>query len=79
MLFKTDWLIEQQISKYFSRLSTPTKIDLLKSSPSGGMNEDEENDADDLVSEVETDWTRKETRRDPEIFRGRLLGKVHLP
>ena len=55
MLFKTDWLIEQQISKYFSRLSTPTKIDLLKSSPSGGMNEDEENDADDLVSEVETD------------------------
>ena len=54
MLFKTDWLIEQQIAQYFSR-STPTKIDLLKSAPSGSMNEDEENDADDLVSEVETD------------------------
>ena len=79
MLFKTDWLIEQQIAQYFSRLSTPTKIDLLKSSPSGSMNEDEENDTDDLVSEVETDWTRKEIRRDPEIFRGRLLGKVQLP
>ena len=55
MLFKTDWLIEQQIAKHFSRLSAPTKIDLLKSSPSGSMNEDEENDTDDLVSEVETD------------------------
>ena len=79
MLFKTDWLLEQQIAQYFSRLSTPTKIDLLKSSPSGSINEDEENDADDLVSEVETDRTRKEIRRDLEIFRGRLQGKVQLP
>ena len=43
------------------------------------MNEDEENDADDLVSEVETDRTRKEIIRDLEIFRGRLQGKVQLP
>ena len=64
MLFKTDWLIEQQIAQYFSRLSTPTKIDLLKRSPSVSMNEDEETDADDLVSEVETDRTRKKIRRD---------------
>ena len=36
--------------------------DLLKSSPSGSMNKDEENDTDDLASEVETDWTRKEEK-----------------
>ena len=55
MLSKANWLIEQQIAQYFSRLSAPTKIDLLKRSPSVSMNEDEETDADDLVSEIETD------------------------
>ena len=59
MLSKTNWFIEQQIAQYFSRLSAPTKIDLLKRSPSVSMNEDEETDADDLVSEIETDRTRR--------------------
>ena len=40
-------------------LSAPAKIDLLKRSPSVSMNEDEETDADDLVSEIETDRTRR--------------------
>ena len=34
MLSKTDWLIEQQIARYFSRLSALTKTGLLKRSPS---------------------------------------------
>ena len=56
MLSKIDWLIEQQIALYFSRLSTVKKIGLLTRSPSLSTNEDEEADADadDLASEVET-------------------------
>ena len=59
MLSKTDWLIELQIARYFSRLSTLTKIGLLKRSSSVSTNEDEEADTDDLASEVETDRTRQ--------------------
>ena len=55
MLPKTHRLIEQQIARYFSRLSTVTKIGLLMRSPSVNMNEEEEADANDLASEVETD------------------------
>ena len=44
LLSETDWLIEQQIARYFSRLSTVTKIGLLTRSPSVDMNEDEEAD-----------------------------------
>ena len=55
MLSKNDRLIQQQIARYFSWLSTVTKIGLLTRSPSVNMNEDEEADADDLASEVETD------------------------
>ena len=55
MLSKTDRLIQQQIARYFSRLSAVTKIGLLTRSLSVNMNEDEEADADDLASEVETD------------------------
>ena len=55
MLSKTDWLIEQQIARCFSGLSAVTKIYLLTRSPSVNMNEDEEADADDLASVVETD------------------------
>ena len=42
MLTKTDRLIQQQIDRYFSRLSAVTKIDLLMRSPSVNMNEDGE-------------------------------------
>ena len=59
VLSKTDWLIELQIARYFSRLSTLTKIGLLKRSSSVSTNEDEEADTDDLASEVETDRTRQ--------------------
>ena len=78
MLSKTDWLIEQQIARYFSRLSAVTKIGLLTRSPSVSMNEDEETDADDLASEVETDRTRQKIRRDLAKFRRRLQERVQL-
>ena len=84
MLSKTDWLIEQQIARYFSRLSALTKIGLLKRSPFVSMNEDEETDADadadvdDLASKVETDRTRQTIRRDLVKFRRRLQERVKL-
>ena len=37
--------------------------------PSVSMNKDEEADADDLATEVETDRTRQKTRRDLAKFR----------
>ena len=52
---KTDRSIQQQIARYFGQLSTVTKIGLLTRSLSVNMNEDEEADANDLASEVETD------------------------
>ena len=78
MLSKTDRLIEQHIAPYFSRLSTVTKIGLLTRSPSVNMNEDEEADANDLASEVETDRTRQKIRRDLAKFRRRLQERVQL-
>ena len=42
------------------------------------MNEDEEADANDLASEVETDQTRQKIRRDLAKFRRRLQEKVQL-
>ena len=45
MLSKTDRLIQQQIARYFSRLSAVTKIGLLMRSPSVNMNEEGEADA----------------------------------
>ena len=42
------------------------------------MNEDEEADANDLASEVETDRTRQKMRRDLAKFRRRLQEKVQL-
>ena len=76
MLPNTHRLIEQQIARYFSRLSTVTKIGLLTRSPSVNMNEDEEADANDLASEVETDRTRQKIRRDLAKFRRRLQERV---
>ena len=78
MLSKTDWLIEQQIARYFSRLSAETKIGLLARSPSVSMNEDERADADYLASEVETDRTGEKIRKDLAKFRRRLQGRVQL-
>ena len=42
------------------------------------MNEDEEADANDLPSEVETDRTRQKIRRDLAKFRRRLQERVQL-
>ena len=42
------------------------------------MNEDEEVDADDLASQVETDRTRQKIRRDFAKFRWRLQEKVQI-
>ena len=78
MLSKTDWLIEQQIARYFSRLSAVTKIGLLMRSPSVNMNKDGEADANDLASEFETDRTRQKIRRDLAKFRRRLQERVQL-
>ena len=80
-LTKTDWLIEQQIARYFTILSTVicrNKICLLTRSPSVNMSEDEEANADDLASEVETDWTRQKIRRDLAKFRRWLQERVQL-
>ena len=77
MLYKTDWLIEQQIAWYFSRISALTKAGLLGRFSSVSMNKDEEVDADDLVSE--TDRTRQKIKRDLEKFRRRLQGRIQLP
>ena len=78
MLSKTDWLIEQQIARYFSRLSAETKIGLSARSPSVSMNEDEGADADNLASEVETYRTGEKIRKDLAKFRRRLQGRVQL-
>ena len=77
MLSKTDRLIQQQIARYFSRLSAVTKIALLMRS-SVNMNEDGEADANDLASEFETDRTRQKISRDLAKFRQRLQERVQL-
>ena len=70
--------VEQQIARYFRRLSAVTKIGLLTRSLSVNMNDDEEADADDLASEVETDRTRQKIRRGLAKFRRRLQQRVQL-
>ena len=75
---KTDRSIQQQIARYFGQLSTVTKIGLLTRSLSVNMNEDEETDANDLASEVETDRTRQKIMRDLAKFRRRLQERVQL-
>ena len=67
MLSKANWLIEQQIARYFSWLSAVTKIGLLTRSPSVSMNGDEEADADDRCPVVSIqsrfDTSRFDTNR----------------
>ena len=67
MFAKTEWLTEQQIARYFSRLSALNKSGQLQRTRSVSMNADEEADADDLVAEAETVQTRQQIRRDLEL------------
>ena len=67
MFAKTDWLTEQQIARYFSRLSALNKSGQLQRTRSVSMTEDEEADADDLAAEAETVQTRRQIRRDLEL------------
>ena len=69
---------KKKIARYFRWLSAVTKIGVLTKSPSLSMNKDEEADADDLASEVETDRTRQKIRRDLGKFRRRLQERVQL-
>ena len=68
-------MIEQEIARYFSRLSALTKIGLSKRSPSANMNEA---DVGNLTSEVETDRTRQKIKRDLAKFR-RILQERSTP
>ena len=65
MLSMTDWLIKQEIARYFSQLSAVTKINLLTRFPSVSMNEDKGADVDVLASKVDTNRTKQKIRRDP--------------
>ena len=67
MFAKSDWLTEQQIARYFSRLSALNKSGQLQRTRSVSINEDEEADADDLAAEAETVRTRQQIRRDLEL------------
>ena len=67
MFTKIDWLTEQQIARYFSRLSALNKSGRLPRTSSVSMNEDEEADADDLADEAETVRRRTQIRRELEL------------
>ena len=67
MFTKIDWLTEQQIARYFSRLSALNKNGQLHRTSSVSMNEDEEADADDLAAEAETVRRRQQIRRELEL------------
>ena len=67
MLSKVDWLTEQRIAQYFSRLSALNKSGQLPRTSSVNMNEDEEGDVDDLAAEVETDQRRQQIRGELEL------------
>ena len=69
MFAKTDWLTEQQIAHYFSRLTALNKSGHLQKTCAVSLNEDEETEDDDLAAETETIQTRQRIiiRRDLEI------------
>ena len=67
MFSKTDWLTEQQIARYFSRLSALNKSGQLQRNRSVSMNDEEGADADDLAAEAETTRTRQHIRRELEL------------
>jgi len=64
MFTKIDWLTEQQIAGYLSRLSALNKSGRLPRTGSVSMNEDEEADVDDLAVEAETVRRRQQIRRE---------------
>ena len=65
MFTKIDWLTEQQIARYFSRLSARNKSGRLPRTGSVSMNE--EADADHLAAEAETVRRRQQIRRELEL------------
>ena len=67
MFTKINWLTEQQITRYFSRLSALNKSGQLQRTSSVSMNEGEEADADDLAAEAETVRRRQQIRRELEL------------
>ena len=52
MFSKTDWLTEQQIARYFSRLTALNKSCHLQRTRAVSLNEDEETEDGDLVAEL---------------------------
>lgn len=52
MFAKTDWLTEQQIARYFSRLTALNKSGHLQRTRAVSLNEDEETEDGDLVAEL---------------------------
>ena len=67
MFTKIDWLTEQQITRYFSRLYALNKSGQLPRTSSVSMNEDEEADADDLAAEAGNVGRRQQIRRELEL------------
>ena len=69
MFAKTDWLTEQQIARYFSRLTALNKSGHLQRTRAVSLNEDLETEDDDLAAETETIQTRQQIiiRRDLEL------------
>ena len=76
---RPDWLVDRAANcSILQPVICRNKNWLLMKSPSVSMNEDEEVDADDLASQVETDRTRQKMRRDFAKFRRRLQERVQL-
>ena len=76
---RPDWLVDRAANcSILQPVICRNKNWLLRKSPSVSMNEDEEVDADDLTSQVETDRTRQKMRRDFAKFRRRLQERVQL-
>ena len=68
MFGKTDWLTEQQITQYFSRLSALNKSGQLQRKEIASQVSDEEgDDVDDFVAEADMVRTRRQIRRDLEL------------
>ena len=69
MFAKTDWLTEQQIARYFSRLTARNKSGHLQMTRAVSLNEYLETEDDDLAAETETIQTRQRIviRRDLEL------------
>ena len=67
MFAKTDWLTEQRIACYFSRLAALNKSGHLQRARTVSLNEDEETGDDELAAETETIRTRQRIRRDLEL------------